>query len=220
VDQFILFFVVAAVVAVIWILNHHLKQQRSNDLAALAKRRGLHFSKEEDYSLPGQYAFLDVLNEGRNRYAFNILQGTLLGRPFQAFDYHYTTGSGKSRKDHYYTFMILALPLSFPELTIAPEGIFSKLAQTLGYDDIDFESAEFSSAFCVRSTNKKFAYDFCNPQMMEYLIAHKDLSLELERNALILGFERQLSPEEIERNLERLGHIYSRIPKYVLAPQL
>ena len=39
-----------------------------------------------------------------------------------------------------------------------------------GYQDIKFESAEFSKTFCVRSPDKKFAYDVCNAKMMEYLL--------------------------------------------------
>ena len=67
----------------------------------------------------------------------------------------------------------------------------------------------------MRSPDKKFAYDVCNAQMMEYLLANRDVSLELENNALALAFNTRLSVEEIESNLQRLVEIRSRLPQYL-----
>jgi len=111
---------------------------------------------------------------------------------------------------------MLTLPIVCPELTIAKEGIFSKIAQSFGYDDIDFESHEFSRKFCVRSKDKKFAYDICNAQMIEYLLANQDMSLEFENNILALSFNKRLSPEEIVPNLDRLIYVRGLIPGYIL----
>ena len=93
--------------------------------------------------------------------------------------------------------------------------MLSKIAQALGYDDIDFESAEFSRTFCVRSKDRKFAYDVCHAQMIEYLLANRDLSLEIEGPALALAFNRRLSAAEIETNLQRLLEIRLRLPEYL-----
>ncbi len=136
------------------------------------------------------------------------------------FDYHYETHSTDSKGNrqthhHYFSFFILLLPMSFPELKITREGLLSKIAQALGYDDIDFESAEFSRAFCVRSKDRKFAYDVCNAQMMEYLLANRDLSIEIEGPALALAFDTRLSAAEIEANLQRLLEIRLRLPDYL-----
>jgi hypothetical protein len=122
-----------------------------------------------------------------NRYVFNTLS-RLPGHGVTAFDYHYETHSTDSKghrqtHHHYFSCFLLHLPRSFPELVIAREGFFSKVAQAFGYDDIDFESHEFSRKFCVRSPDKKFAYDICNARMMEYLLANDDLTIELTRHA-------------------------------------
>ena len=84
-----------------------------------------------------------------------------------------------------------------------------------GYQDINFESAEFSKAFNVRSPDKKFAYDVCNAAMMEYLLANRDLSVELENEAIALAFSSRLAAEQIELNLQRLVEIRSRLPEYL-----
>ena len=106
---------------------------------------------------------------------------------------------------------------SFPELVIGSEGVFSKIAQAIGYDDIDFESHEFSSKFCVRSGDKKFAYDVCNARMIEYLLSNSDLSIEIEDNTLAISFNRRLAPDMIEPNLKRLIMVRSLMPEYLFS---
>ena len=103
----------------------------------------------------------------------------------------------------------------FPDLTIRRENLFTKVAEAFGYQDIKFESAEFSKTFLVRSPDKKFAYDVCNAKMMEYLLANRDLSIEIENQVLALAFTTRLSVEQIEANLQRLVEIRSRLPEYL-----
>lgn len=195
-------------------------RKRREELFGLATRLGLEFSPGNDYELANRFSFLDKLAQGSNRYAFNVLSGNYRQSQVLVFDYHYETHSTDSKGNrqthhHYFSFFILLLPVSFPELKITREGLLSKIAQVLGYDDIDFESAEFSRTFCVRSKDRKFAYDVCNPQMMEYLLANRDLSLEIEGPALALAFDTRLSATEIEANLQRLLEIRLRLPEYL-----
>ena len=92
----------------------------------------------------------------------------------------------------------------------------------LGFDDIDFESVEFSRAFTVRSRNKRFAYDVCHGKMMEFLLCHPDTSLEFEGPCLAMSFNRRLEPERIVETLDRLMAINDLLPNYVrqdLAPK-
>jgi hypothetical protein len=191
--------------------------KRRDAMRSIATRLGLHFNPDKDRHLPEQYRFLDKLRRGRNRYAYNILSGSFQGHDIKVFDYHYKTGSGKNTHHHYFSFFILHMAATFPELVIGPEGIFSKIAQAVGYDDIDFESHAFSSKFCVRSTDKKFAYDVCNARMIEYLLSNPDVSIEIERNALAISFNRRLAPASIEPNLNRLVKVRSLLPDYLFS---
>ncbi len=195
-------------------------KKRREELFELAARLGLQFRSENDYSLADRFGFLDKLAQGSNRYAFNVLSGNYREKQVVVFDYHYETHSTDSKghqqtHHHYFSFFILLLPMSFPELKITREGLLSKIAQALGYDDIDFESAEFSRTFCVRSNDRKLAYDICNAQMMEYLLANRDLSIEIEGPALALAFDTRLSAPQIEANLQRLLEIRLRLPEYL-----
>ena len=173
-------------------------RKRREELFELAARLGLNFSPANDHGLADRFSFLDKLAQGSNRYAFNVLSGNYRQNEVLVFDYHYETYSTDSEGQpqthhHYFSFFILLLPISFPELKITREGLLSKIAQALGYEDIDFESAEFSRTFCVRSKDRKFAYDVCNAQMMDYLLANRDLSIEIEGPALALAFDKRLS---------------------------
>lgn len=216
----VIFILVATVIIAFAIMGARAARKRREELAALAARLGLSYRATEDYGMPDRFEFLDALAHGSNRYAYNILSGTHQGHEVLVFDYHYETHStdSKGRRQthhHHFSFFILVLPQSFPELRITREGFFSKIAQAFGYDDIDLESAEFSRAFCVRSKDKKFAYDVCHAQMMEYLLANRDLSIEIEDRALALTFGQCLAATELELNLGRLLEIRSRLPDYL-----
>lgn len=211
-----------ALVVVLAIVAGKAAKKRREDLAALAARLGLSFWPDHNRELPSRYGFLNKLAQGSNRYAYNLLSGSFQGHPVFLFDYHYETESRDSKGNqqthhHHFSFFILQMERSFPELVIASEGIFSKIAQAFGYDDIDFESHEFSRRFCVRSKDKKFAYDVCHARMMEYLLANPDLTIEIENNALAIAFDRCLDPHQIEPNLNRLAHLRSLMPNYLFA---
>lgn len=209
---------IALVVAAI-IYGHFAARQRRDALSALAAKLGLTFTEEKDRALADQLKFLRHLNQGSNRYAYNVLSGEYQGHEVMTFDYHYETHSsskhGRRTHHHRYSILTLRLPHSFPELLLSPEGFFSKIAQALGYDDIDFESAEFSRTFCVRSSDKKFAYDVCNAQMMEYLLAHPALAMEIDDNILALAFTPCLQVTEVENRLQQLTEIRALLPGYL-----
>ena len=212
--------VVVLVITVIGgIYSMNQAHKRLEGLWELAQRLGLDFSAAEDYGLADRYSFLKQLAQGENRYARNDLSGTYQQNQVLAFDYHYETYSqtknGRRTEDHWFSFFILTLPAAFPDLTIRRENFLTKVAGVFGYQDIKFESAEFSKAFCVRSPDKKFAYDVCNAKMMEYLLANRDLSVEIENQVLALAFNTCLSVEQIESNLQRLIEIRKLLPEYL-----
>ena len=215
-----IFIAVISLVVVIGIAIYIANKRRMEAFRALAFRLGITFDESKNYNLAEQYGVLNKLAQGSNRYFFNTLAGLYKGYHILVSDYHYETHSidskGRSKTNHYHlSLFTLQLPAAFPELTIVREGLFSKIAQAFGYADIDFESAEFSRAFCVRSPDKKFAYDVCNAKMLDYLLENKDLSIEIERNMLAIVFDTQLAIEKIKPNLGRLLEIRSRMPNYL-----
>jgi hypothetical protein len=214
--QFIFFAVFIAIAIIGTIYGTIAARKRREGLFELAQRLNLNFDAEKDEGISERFSCLKQFNEGYNRYATNIISGNYQQNEILAFDYHYTTGSGKNRQDHNLSFFILIVRGSqFPQLTIRREGFFDRVAETFGLQDIKFESAEFSKAFYVRSPDKKFAYDVCNPKMMEYLLANRDLSLEIENEVGALVFNTRIAVEQFERDLQRLIEIRSRLPDYL-----
>jgi len=218
----LIIFGVIAVIAMVAILSYLGAQKRRQAMMALAAKLGLRFDPQKDWGLAEHYGFLNKLRAGSNRYVFNKLSGSYQGWDVTAFDYHYETHSSDSKGNrqthhHYFSCFLLHLPRSFPELTICREGLLSKVAQAFGYDDIDFESHEFSRRFCVRSPDKKFAYDVCNARMIEYLLANRDLTIEIDQDTLALTFDSRLDLARIEPNLNRLVTLRSLMPEYLFS---
>lgn len=216
------FWVIAlAVVGAVAYISYLIEKRRREAFMAMAKRLGLRYTAK-NHNLASKFGFLDKLCEGSNRYAFNILDGTYKEHPVCLFDYHYETYStdSKGRRQthhHYFSFFILEHAAHFPELRIYPEGLFSKLGQALGFDDIDFESIEFSKSFVVKSSDKKFAYDICHTRMMEHFLKNRSLSLEIEGNCVATWADSRLAPEEVPGRLEQLIVIRSLFPDYLYA---
>ena len=59
------------------------------------------------------------------------------------------------------------------------------------FDDIDFESDEFSRKFYVQSSDRKFAYDVLHPRMMEFLLQTTPPMIDVEGGALCLSGGRR-----------------------------
>jgi hypothetical protein len=210
-----------ALVVGLIIYNRKMEEKLRLELAALAERLGLQFNPEKDYGMPQNFPEINPFHSGDNRYASHCLFGLMSGYNVKAFHYHYETESTNSKGEtetthHQYSCFVLQLPRSFPALNVSPENIFSKVAQAFGYDDIDFESKEFSDAFCVRSPDKKFAYDVCNPQMIDYLLNERDLAIEVRGEWLALVLSGSVPPAEMERNLGRLVEVRQHWPAYLM----
>jgi len=215
----IIIIVLAAGFLAVWGLGIWREKKRLEAFRALADELDLTYSPGRDYSLPDRYFFLNQLDRGDNRYAQHIFRGAYDGLPVMFFEYHYETSSSNSEGrtvHHYYLSVFLTkVPGPAPELTIRPEGFFSKVAQALGYDDIDFESAEFSRKYCVRSRDKKFAYDVCHPAAIEFLLRHPCGDIEIEGNEMAMVQESGLDKLVIPGNLMLLTRFRRLWPDYL-----
>jgi hypothetical protein len=212
---FIVVFLVVAAIA--GMKQSRVGRQRILELNELATRLAFDsFNPESDEQFMLGWGFLSWLDQGSRRYAYNLLQGKYHESPLYVFDYHFQTGEGKNKNERYLTILMLVCKEAFPKLTIGPERLRDRIAETLGLEnDIHFESAEFSRVFNVRSPDKKFAYDVCNAQMIEFLLANRDLQVEIQGPVILLAFEPQLPVEKIEFNLQRLAQIRSLLPEYL-----
>lgn len=223
----ILFFVVAAMlIGVLGYVSYQQQKRRREELALLAQQLGWRFSPDRDSSHDDQYAQFEIFRRGHSRYAYNTLTGevTIEGQSsaVKMGDYYYkvTSGSGKNRKTRTYNFsyLILDVPLQpFPDLLIRPEGVFDKVAGAFGFNDIDFESAEFSRRFYVASSDKRFAYDVLHPQMMEFLLETQPPAIDLEHGCCCLSDgSRCWDASQFRRRLQWLERFFQLWPRHVV----
>ena len=214
------------VIAAIAYFGHLAAKKRREEFQALASELGWSFDPRRDSSHDDQYSHFELFRRGHSRSAFNTLTGSVEidGREFEAkagdFRYRVTHGSGKNRRTSTYTFsyLIFHLPFATPELVIRPEGFFDKIAGALGFDDIDFESEEFSRRFHVKGSDRKFAYDVVHPRMMEFLLAKRPPAIDVERGRCCLSDgSSRWDPAGLKARIRFLKEFFDLWPDHVTA---
>lgn len=213
----ILIIVIAVIAYVSWLFD----QKRREKYQIWAELHGWSYDYGRDRKVYHHYSNFTRLQQGSNRYAFDILRGMLNEYPATAFNFHYETYSNTSKgrrttHHHYFGVVLIQIERFFPKLRIYPTNLFGKIGSALGFGGISFESVEFYKKFTVRCHKQKFAYDFCHPRMMEYLLTRKDTIIELEGNILALfNGGGKMNPDEVEECLIKLIQLRELMPKYL-----
>jgi hypothetical protein len=219
--------IVAALVGVAAYFAHKAAEKRRQELAALAASLGWSFDPARDSSHDKRYGQFEVFRRGHSRAAYNTLTGSLSidGRDFPGvmgdFTYKVTSSNGKTTTTHTYHFSYLLVHLPFraaPDLYIRPENFLDKFAAAIGFDDIDFESAEFSRKFLVKSPDKRFAYDVVHPRMMEFLMKSPRRTIDLERGCLcVTSGNSRWSIAQFRENTAWIGAFFDLWPDHLTA---
>ena len=220
-EPFLIFILVAAAIIALAVLAHQQAKKRRMALAAWAASRGLAFDPSHDSRMDDRYPEFKCLCQGDNRYAFNVMAGRAGGRPVSAFDYHYETHSTDSKgnrttHDHDFSAVIVETGLPLKPLSIRKEGFFNKVGEFLGFDDIDFESTEFSKEFFVKSPDRRWAFDVLQQSTMEFLLESPRFALEFQRSEIIAYRDRAFKPEDFEAALAVVEGVLQRLPDYLL----
>ncbi len=213
-----------ALIIVLGVFAHFRERKRVQALQRGAEELGLSFSARKRGDVPLRYGFFELFKKGSNRYASNCMSGVREGKRLELFDYHYETYSTDSegrRKTHHHHMgcVLLALPRDCPELIVRPEGFFDKVAAVAGFDDIDFESYEFSRKFHVKSSDKKFAYGILHPRMMEHLLRYPGFSLEFEDRYCLVWKKGKLKAETMRHWLDIMAGVSRLLPGYLFEPE-
>lgn len=220
-------FVVLVIAAIIFlaIWGFYAEAKRRKRLAAWARRGNFSFTPSKDYGFDERFPGFDCLDEGSSRYAFNIASGERDDRSVLCFDYHYETYSRDSKgrrttHHHYFSAVILGTNVPLKQLFLRPEGFFDKIKEFVGFDDIDFESAEFSRRFYVKAPDRRWAYDVIHQRTMEFLLESPKFSIELDRRHVILYRSSRFSEEDFEDAIRVGSGILDRFPDYLVRQQL
>ena len=200
-------------------------KKRIEAMTAMAQELGLDFNHKPDTSVDERFRQFRIFCKGKRRTATNTLSGEIqLGgsaRQILMGDYRYTieSGSGKDKKSKTtrLSYLLLQTPgLNSPEVIIRKEGLFDKIGAAIGFDDIDFESAEFSRKFHVSSDSKRFAWDLIDPRMIEFLLDNDSPTIELDHGWVLFVTGRQWKLDQFRPMLKYSEAFLERWPEHVV----
>jgi len=213
--QGLFYFLVSIAAVVAFYFVWQAEKKRREAFSTWALKNDWRYDHRKNATRQHPYGFLDRLQVGHSRSSSHHLEGKWGAFDATAFCFRYTTGSGKHQQQHSLGVVLIRVEEFFPELRIYPENMLARFGQFLGFEDIDLDSVEFSNAFTVRSSDKKLAYDFCNTDMMTYLLGFRSTAMELEGNTMALFVNRYLKPQDVEDMLAHLVEIRRRMPGYL-----
>jgi hypothetical protein len=138
-------------------------------LVALGKRNErLHRQWYAAYCLERGYEFTpSMVGEERNhettcplfaagdeRYWGHTIRGTYNGASFTAFEYRWTTGSGKSQQTEWIGAMLWTLERTLPQFTLTRKDFSAMIAELFRREDIHFDDVpEFSKTYRLRGAD-------------------------------------------------------------------
>ena len=193
------------------------EQKRREALLLWATGRGWKLRVAKQKRLHDRWAGLKILRKGHTRRGKNVITGTFDGFTITLLDYQYVTGHGKNRSTHNKGLVILGCDHPTIPLQIRRENPFDKVGEFLGMDDIDFESAEFSRKFYVKSPDKKWAYDVIHGRTMEFLLkSPRYFSIAFGHNEIAVMKSSRCQPVLYEQAIKLASDLYELIPDYVL----
>lgn len=211
---------IVAIIIALAVYAHKKAEKRKLAIEAWAKSQSFGFTRDRDPHFGARFPF-SGLNTGDRRYAHNISTGQRSDYVVRAFDYHYVTYStdSKGRRQthtHQFSAVIIGTEYTFKPLNIRSENFFDKIGEFIGFDDIDFELAEFSREFHVKSPDRKWAFDVLHQDSMEFLLASPRFQVEFLDSFVMVRRRWAFNPEEFGPALDVAAGLVDRLPQSVV----
>jgi hypothetical protein len=211
-----LFILIAVVLIAIFVVVQVAAAQRRKTLAAWARSRGFEFAPFRDGDFPWRHSCFACFNRGHSRCATNVARGQVGAHQVCAFDYHYTTGSGKNQTRHRFSGVIITTNLPLKPLSIRSETIFDRLASLVGFEDIALESVEFNKQFRVSAPDRRWAFDVLPQSTMEFLLESPKFSLQFQPCQILAARSSLLQPQDFDAAIEVIEGVLRRLPTSVV----
>lgn len=170
--------------------------------------------------LPGPSGWFEGLDayspfgQGHSRRVSNLMLGEKSGLRWAMFDYVYVTGSGKHQTTHTYGILLSWIPYRLPRLSISPENFLTRIGNSIGFADIQFESEEFNRKFRVTCNDRKAAFDVIHPLMIEFLMQCPMWGWQFGYGEGLIVNSSIFSPTEYYRAMEDMANFVERLPDY------
>jgi len=199
-------------------VSFYLKKKRRQELQMMARQLGLQYSLNDPFGLLA-YPFT-LFQKGDGRGLENVLAGTWQDMEVKEFDYWYyeesTDSEGHTSKTYYrFSCVVTGIDAACSPITIERENLFTRMADSLGFRDIEFELEEFNKKFQVKGKDRKFAHDLVDARMMQWLLGAGDQwSFEASGNE-IMCFSKRRRPAELVPLLGTLKDFREHVPRVV-----
>ena len=186
--------------------------RRLKTVMAVARLKGLRFLHKDDRNIPQRYSEFICLRQGKKQWAFNLLEGKWDGWPVLAFDYHYSIRFRKRDRHHYFSAVILDTEIPLKPLLILADRKSWQLAREFGFQEMQFDSAEFSSDFIVRTADKEWAQEVLNSDVIQFLLNSPRFSIQFNERRVIVFHNELMEHKDYKSAVGVITGILERLP--------
>jgi hypothetical protein len=162
---------VGALIGCVVVVGRVVDRRRTRAYAEFCLPRGYRFEHDRPGHEARYAASCPVFTEGHGRRWGYTITGHRGDAPFTAFEYRWTTGSGKSSNTHTIAAVQWAVERDLPAFMLTPEDLRAKLAALFGGQDIDFDdSPEFSQRYRLQGTDEGAVRALFTPHLRQSLM--------------------------------------------------
>ena len=206
---FIVFGLVFAAIGMLVFAIISQNKKRRAELQLVAQQLKLRFSAKGDDSIAPLLANLDFFAKGMNCSVTNLMQGNISRQnkspvTVAIFDYQYALGLGErtdvsygedgvsvssSNNSTYFSQTVMVFydeSVNAPWYNLRPEDIFDKLANVVGFEDINFQDFPiFSKQYRLQSDNIKEVRDLFQPNLIKFYETNK-MCAEVNGSSIVI----------------------------------
>lgn len=163
---------------------------RDTLMQTLSRDTAMQYSYQPNPSFLEVLEDFDIFRQGRNpkvKHLFSVQENMEVS--VKIFDYRYTTGHGKKRKDQWQTIVLLTSnKLQLSPFRIFPKHVFSGIEKFFGGQDIDISyDPLFNEKFIIKSVYPDQVHQQFNAPFRKLVIDTLDVELEAMNYFIVLN---------------------------------
>lgn len=218
--------------ALAWYLNLAEEDERSREMAALARRLKLRFARGDALGLAERFSSFQPFGLAPGGSIRNVIHGEMQGRRFLAFDYLSPVAddptvardpqSGRPGPVHDFRHEMTAAMFSFPDCIfpgclVAAHEVLGTISRAAPASSIDFESHEFNGHCGVWGLDRQFAYAVVDPRMMEFLLSNSGWAFEIAGPYIMVYNGKRWAVDEFDAAIRALTGFVEQVPGHLWA---
>ena len=215
-------FIVLAIIAIVIggiVYSYSRARKRREALFNWALSHGFEYSRQDPFNLLWLDFHLFTMGDGRG--IENVLWGLWQELPVKAADYWYydesTDSKGNTtRSYHRFSVVVAELQCSLPQVTVSKENLLTRLADHLGFQDINFESEEFNREYQIKCKDREFAFKLIDARMIQWFLSTgAQFGFETNGSSVLVYTKKVGKPEELIPLLGTAKEFKDHIPRIV-----